>query len=172
MMNITCICFSETSWILGRCGILDGVLLESLVLPWLYSTYADSTPASIPKSYSSLLPFFFRIMTGTSVFNSIEITGLVGTFVVLITAVLSPSIRRLSTWYLLLCSGAMYSFSMLLLTMVHQQFGPEPNFELWFMPVQFGKVLQLFWTNWSESNWCSGSWLQFVHLQFRCVSLP
>lgn len=70
-------------------------------------------------------------MTGTSVaFNAIEITGLTGALVILITAVLSPSIQRLPTWYLLLCSGAVYSFSMLLVAMAHQQFGPEPDFAL------------------------------------------
>ncbi|KAE9407171.1 hypothetical protein BT96DRAFT_148984 [Gymnopus androsaceus JB14] len=70
-------------------------------------------------------------MTGKSVaFNVIEIIGLVGALIIIFTAVFSPSIQRLPTWYLLLCSSAAYSFSMLLLAMAHKQFGAEPDFAL------------------------------------------
>jgi len=70
-------------------------------------------------------------MTGKSVaFNVIEIIGLVGALIIIFTAVFAPSIQRLLTWYLLLCSSAAYSFSMLLLAMAHRQFGPEPDFAL------------------------------------------
>lgn len=63
-------------------------------------------------------------------FNTIEIIGLIGALVIISTAVLSPSIHRLSTWYLVLGSGAAYSFSMLLLAMAHGQTGPDPTFSL------------------------------------------
>jgi len=63
-------------------------------------------------------------------FNAIQITGLIGALVIILTALCSGSIRRLPTWYLVLCSGAVYSLSMLLLAMAHAQFGPSPNFVL------------------------------------------
>jgi hypothetical protein len=63
-------------------------------------------------------------------FNVIEFVGLAGAIVIIITAAVSPSIQRLPTWYLVLCSGAAYSFSMLLLAMAQRQSGPEPDFAL------------------------------------------
>lgn len=63
-------------------------------------------------------------------FNAIETVGLVGALIVIFTAILSPSIQRLPTWYLVLCSGAVYSFSMLILPMAQRQSGPEPGFAL------------------------------------------
>ncbi|KAJ4472777.1 hypothetical protein C8J55DRAFT_519628 [Lentinula edodes] len=88
-------------------------------------------------------------------FNTIEIIGLIGALVIISTAVLSPSIHRLSTWYLVLGSGAAYSFSMLLLAMAHGQTGPDPTFSLcvvqsaliysspiWLMAASFAFALQ------------------------------
>ncbi|KAE9386108.1 hypothetical protein BT96DRAFT_1006398 [Gymnopus androsaceus JB14] len=63
-------------------------------------------------------------------FNVIETIGFVSAFAIIVTASLSSSIRRLPTWYLVLCSGAVYSFSKLLLAMAHAQLGPEPPFTL------------------------------------------
>jgi len=63
-------------------------------------------------------------------FNTIETVGLAGALIVILTAILSPSIQRLPTWYLVLCSGAIYSFSMLILAMTQHQSGPEPGFAL------------------------------------------
>ncbi|KAE9407172.1 hypothetical protein BT96DRAFT_986789 [Gymnopus androsaceus JB14] len=75
--------------------------------------------------------YFFTMSTGSAVaFNFIETAGLVGALLIIITSILSPNIRRLSTWYMVLCSGAAYSLSMLLLAMARAQFGPEPTFSL------------------------------------------
>ncbi|KAE9407158.1 hypothetical protein BT96DRAFT_986775 [Gymnopus androsaceus JB14] len=63
-------------------------------------------------------------------FNVIEAVGLAGALVIIITAVVSPSIQRLPTWYLVLCGSAVCSFSMLLLAMAQRQSGPEPDFAL------------------------------------------
>lgn len=63
-------------------------------------------------------------------FNVIEFVGLAGALVIIITAAVSPSIQRLPTWYMVLCSGAAYSFSMLLLAIARRQSGPEPDFAL------------------------------------------
>ncbi|KAJ3917665.1 hypothetical protein F5877DRAFT_67998 [Lentinula edodes] len=61
------------------------------------------------------------------VFNTIEAIGFAGAFAITITALLSPSIPRLSTWYLVLCSSGVYSLSMLLLAIARAQSGAEPN---------------------------------------------
>ncbi|KAJ3964955.1 hypothetical protein EV361DRAFT_940792 [Lentinula raphanica] len=65
-----------------------------------------------------------------TIFNVIQVAGFVGAFVIMLTALFSRSLHRLSTWYLVLSSMAVYSFSMLLLAMAHGQTGPEPHFAL------------------------------------------
>ncbi|KAJ4479079.1 hypothetical protein J3R30DRAFT_3473931 [Lentinula aciculospora] len=88
-------------------------------------------------------------------FNTIEIVGLSGALIIILTAILSSSIHRLSTWYLILGSGAVYSFSMLLLAMTHEQTGPEPQFlvclvqgaliyssPIWLMSTSFAFAIQ------------------------------
>ncbi|KAF5371880.1 hypothetical protein D9757_010576 [Collybiopsis confluens] len=115
------------------------------------------------------------IMNGTVIaYNVIETTGLVGALAIIITAILSHSIQRLSTWYLVLISGAVYSFSKLLLAMAHAQFGPSPNSTLCLIQsslIYSGpicqsckgtlpaledeiRLAQLF--QWSSVNWCHG----------------
>ncbi|KAF9060327.1 hypothetical protein BDP27DRAFT_1339813 [Rhodocollybia butyracea] len=63
----------------------------------------------------------------TVAFNVVQATGLASALIIIVTAVLTPSVPRLSTWYLVLCSSAGYSLSMLLLAMAHGQSGTEPN---------------------------------------------
>ncbi|KAJ3831968.1 hypothetical protein F5878DRAFT_39593 [Lentinula raphanica] len=64
-------------------------------------------------------------------FNAIQIAGFVGAVAVMLTALCSRSLRRLSTWYLVLYSSAAYSISMLLLAIAREQTGPtEPDFTL------------------------------------------
>ncbi|KAJ4486502.1 hypothetical protein C8R41DRAFT_439352 [Lentinula lateritia] len=62
------------------------------------------------------------MMPGSIVlFNAVEIIGLGAILLVLFTSLFSPSIHRLSSWYMVLGSGVMYSLSMLILAMAHKQ---------------------------------------------------
>ncbi|KAJ3860184.1 hypothetical protein EV359DRAFT_67533 [Lentinula novae-zelandiae] len=94
------------------------------------------------------------------VFNTIEAIGFAGAFAITITALLSPSIPRLSTWYLVLCSSGVYSLSMLLLAIAHAQSGAEPN----STPGVLFKYYTVF--HLSLSNWTNGKHIQADGLTF------
>ncbi|KAJ3719255.1 hypothetical protein C8R42DRAFT_673275 [Lentinula raphanica] len=64
-------------------------------------------------------------------FNVIQIAGCISGVVIMLTALVSRSLRRLPTWYLVLCSSTAYSLSMSMLAIARKQIGPsEPNFTL------------------------------------------
>lgn len=97
---------------------------HSLFLP-------SSTFGPIDDRSSLLLTLISFTMTSSTVaFNVIETAGLAGALLIITTSALSPAIQRFPTWYMVLCSGAVYSLSMLLLAMARAQFGPEPGFSL------------------------------------------
>lgn len=101
-----------------------------LLGPFLCHSFSSRGDRS---SFSFLCTILFIMAITESIavaFNVIETIGFVSALAIIITAALSSSIRRLPTWYLVLCSGAVYSFSKLLLAMAHAQFGPEPQFML------------------------------------------
>ncbi|KAH7868447.1 uncharacterized protein C8R40DRAFT_837753 [Lentinula edodes] len=86
-------------------------------------------PSFVSDGRSSLLSYRVAMILAAKIiaFNTIEAIGFAGAFAITITALLSPSIPRLSTWYLVLCSSGVYSLSMLLLAIAHAQSGAEPN---------------------------------------------
>ncbi|KAJ3888560.1 hypothetical protein GG344DRAFT_67843 [Lentinula edodes] len=92
-------------------------------------------------------------------FNTIEAIGFAGAFAITIAALLSPSIPRLSTWYLVLCSSGVYSLSMLLLAIAHAQSGAEPNSTLCL--IQGALIYSA-----AICNWTNGKHIQADGLTF------
>ncbi|KAJ3831724.1 hypothetical protein F5878DRAFT_636020 [Lentinula raphanica] len=63
-------------------------------------------------------------------FDVVQIVGCISGVIIMLTALVSRSLRRLPTWYLVLCSSTAYSLSMSLLAIARRQTGPEPDYTL------------------------------------------
>ena len=90
---------------------------------WLHITYQHTQQRPAADVESSSLPL-------TYVFVSLQLFGLTGTTIMLVTAMFSSGVPRHSTWFSFMLSWIIYTLSYNLLFFAGQLPGPEPPYGL------------------------------------------